>query len=183
MARPPILKKEPAMSDFGFPESVLPVSGGNFACDEIVNSDKLPAGRLATAAEALAYIRGGKATVTLVSVKTAARFTYRVSAAENDDVMFVGLLNGPDNTADYKYLGRISRGVFWAGRKVPKPGDISAEAPSSKAFDWVWRRLVRGELPEALEIWHSGRCGRCARKLTVPASIASGFGPECAGKV
>jgi len=30
-----------------------------------------------------------------------------------------------------------------------------------------------------LEIWHEGRCGRCNRKLTVPASIALGIGPEC----
>jgi hypothetical protein len=29
-------------------------------------------------------------------------------------------------------------------------------------------------------VWHEGRCGRCGRKLTVPESIESGFGPECA---
>jgi hypothetical protein len=140
-------------------------------------------GRLATAETALAYIRAGKATVTLVSVKTGTRFTYRVSAAPEGDALFVGLLSGPDNTADYKYMGRVSRDIFWAGRKIPRPHDIGRDAPSSKAFAWAWQNLVRGILPDMLEIWHEGRCGRCARKLTVPASIASGFGPECMGKL
>lgn len=140
-------------------------------------------GRLATAELALAYLRAGKATVTLVSTKTGTRFTYRVNAAEDSDVLFVGLLSGPDNTADYKYLGRVARGVFWRGRKVPRPGDVSPDAPSSMAFAWTWSKLVKGEMPDKLEIWHEGRCGRCARKLTVPSSIASGFGPECLGKI
>ena len=34
-----------------------------------------------------------------------------------------------------------------------------------------------------LEVWHEGRCGRCNRALTVPESIASGIGPECAKHV
>ncbi len=29
---------------------------------------------------------------------------------------------------------------------------------------------------------YEGRCSRCGRKLTVPASIHHGLGPECAGK-
>ena len=33
------------------------------------------------------------------------------------------------------------------------------------------------------EMLHEGRCGRCARRLTVPASVASGIGPECAKMV
>jgi len=141
-------------------------------------------GRLMTAESALAFLRAGKATVTLVSEKTGTRFTYRVSAApDGTDTFFVALLNGPDNTGDYKYLGRIARGIFWAGRKVPRPGDIGPDAPSAVAFTWAWKALVRGTVPAALQIWHEGRCGRCARKLTVPASIASGFGPECIGRM
>lgn len=156
----------------------------DFDCVETTNESATPGpGRIKTAEAALAYIRAGKATVTLVSVKTGTRFTYRVSAAPEGDTLFVGLLNGPDNTADYKYLGRVARGIFWAGRKVPKPGDISPDSPSAKAFAWAWRALSRRELPDSLQVWHEGRCGRCARKLTVPASIESGFGPECIGKL
>lgn len=136
-----------------------------------------------TAAAARAFILGGNATVTLVSLKTGARYTYKVQASEDGQVHFVKLLNGPDNQADFKYLGRIaSDGRFWPGRRFPKSGDITASAPSSQAFGYVWERLVADRMP-GVEIWHEGRCGRCGRKLTVPSSIASGFGPECIGKV
>ena len=139
--------------------------------------------RFTTAADARAFMTGGNATVTLVSTKTGTRFTYRLRANDEGDVFFVSLLGGPDNESDYRYMGRIARGVFWQGRKVPKPGDVGPDAPSSLAFKWAWERLAKGVLLDSLEIWHEGRCGRCARKLTVPSSIASGFGPECAGKV
>jgi Family of unknown function (DUF6011) len=141
------------------------------------------AGRLTTAADAKRYILAGRATITLRSVKSGQRFTYRINAAESGDTFFVGLLTGPNNFEDYKYLGRISREIFWLGRKVPRPGDIARDAPSAKAFDWSWRQLVRGILPDALEVWHEGACGRCGRRLTVPESIASGFGPECITKI
>jgi hypothetical protein len=136
-----------------------------------------------TAAEAAnRFMTSGNATVTLVSTRTGTRFTYKVRAADDGDVFFVSLLGGPDNESDYRYLGRIARGVFWAGRKTPKPGDVGKDAPSSLAFRWAWERLAKGILLDTLEIWHEGRCGRCNRKLTVPSSIASGLGPECAGK-
>jgi len=141
-------------------------------------------GKFADAAAALQFMRAGKATVTLVSLKSGNRFTYKLSESEDGQTIFVGLLNGPDNNDDYKYIGRITRDIFWAGRKNPRPGDIARNAPSVVAFDWAWRRLVRDVLPsEQLEIWHEGSCGRCGRKLTVPESIARGFGPECATKI
>ena len=129
----------------------------------------------------------GSAVFTLESGKTGKRFTYRVrQAIENEqpqDMFFVAVLTGADNNTDYKYIGYIRRSVFWAGRKTPKPGDINTDAPSVKAFDWTWRQIVRGELPEQLHVYHEGRCGRCSRRLTVPESITSGFGPECIGKL
>ena len=136
-------------------------------------------GRLTTALDVLRFVRAGNATITLVSRRTEARFTYKISVSDDGNCHFVNVLSGPDNNRDYQYLGRIARDVFWIGRKVPRPGEIKRDAPSAKAFDWAWRHLVRGELPDSLEVWHEGSCGRCGRKLTVPASIASGFGPEC----
>ena len=140
--------------------------------------------KFTTAAAARAFMAAGNSTVTMVSTKTGTRFTYKIKAGVNpdDEIFFVSLLGGPDNEADYRYMGRIARGKLWIGRRTPKPGDVGPDAPSAKAFAWAWERLNRGELPEVLEIWHEGRCGRCNRKLTVPSSIASGLGPECAGK-
>ena len=140
-----------------------------------------------TAESALGFMMAGKATVTLVSKKTGTRFTYQIRQADsgNDaqtDLYFIGLLRGPNNEADYSYLGRIAKGIVYIGRKMPKPGDIGRDAPSALAFDYAWQHLGRSQIPPLLEIWHEGKCGRCNRKLTVPASIAAGIGPECATK-
>jgi hypothetical protein len=140
-------------------------------------------GRLSNAIDASRYILAGKSTVTLVSKKTGARFTYRISVSDDGACHFVALLSGPNNGADYKYLGRISRGIFWLGRKVPRADDISRDAPSARAFEWTWKRLARQVLPDDLEVWHEGSCGRCGRTLTVPSSVERGFGPECATKI
>jgi hypothetical protein len=135
-----------------------------------------------TAAEALRFMLAGRATVTFQGRES--RFTYKISKPvdketgkvdANSQILFVSLLNGADNESSYQYLGYIKRGVYFHGRK----SKVGADAKSAKAFDWTYRNLSRGVMPTGLEIWHEGRCGKCGRKLTVPESIASGFGPEC----
>jgi len=168
-------------------ESTIPDLENNLetaaaAADTSDNADAVR-GQLTTAANAMRYALAGKATITLVSRKTGTRFSYRVSANDDGTCHFVGVLVGQNNETDYKYLGRISRGMFWQGRKVPRAGDIRPDAPSAKAFAWAWRAIVRGTLPEALEVWHESACGRCGRKLTVPSSVSQGFGPECINKI
>ena len=140
-------------------------------------------GRLDTAGAAAKFMLGGNATVTLRSQKSGTRFTFKIRANDDATAFFVGLLNGPDNESNYAYVGRIAGERFWQGRKVSKPGDVGCDAPSSKAFAWAWRAIAQGVMPDQLEIWHEGQCGRCGRKLTVPKSIASGFGPECITKI
>lgn len=136
-------------------------------------------GRFTSALSARQFMLGGKATVTLVSAKSGARFTYRIRASEDGRVHFVSLLNGPDNESAYAYFGYIRGGIFFHGGVKAK---VAADAPSATGFKWAFAMLARNVLPPALEIWHEGRCGRCGRKLTVPSSIASGFGPECADR-
>ena len=144
--------------------------------------------KFTTAASALRYMIAGNATVTFKSKKTEQRFTFRIRIKKDDEpvgprgrIYFVSLLVGQDNTADYQYLGHFwdTQMVYWHGRK----SRIGADAPSAKAFDWVWRNLQKGVLPEQVEIFHTGTCGRCGRMLTVPESITSGFGPECINKI
>lgn len=58
---------------------------------------------------------------------------------------------------------------------------ISESAPSVKALAWLVKGLAEGaDLTKAVELRHEGRCGRCGRKLTTPASVDTGFGPHCA---
>lgn len=134
--------------------------------------------QITDAAAALSYITAGRATVTLVSRKTSARYTYSVKAAKDGGAHFVSLLSGADNTGDYTYLGLLRGGEI----RTTAKSAVSADAPSYRAIAWALRQLAHGSVPEQLEIWHEGKCGRCGRKLTVPESIASGLGPTCAGK-
>jgi len=134
------------------------------------------AGQLTSAPLARAFALAGDARLTLVSMKTGTRFTYRVTKGKTDDAPhFVAILNGRENTRDYQFIGTIfADGTYRHGRK----SRVTPDAPSAKGFAWVWAHLARGEI--GVEIWHEGRCGRCGRPLTVPESIASGIGPVCA---
>lgn len=142
-------------------------------------------GRLTNATMALRFMMAGNAYFTLRSLRTGTRFTYRVAMpkkarAEPNPWYYVSLLNGPDNTANYTWMGTIlSNGSF----KLAPRGLVGSEAPSMKGFLWLLERLRAGRLPETTELWHEGRCGRCGRLLTVPESIAAGIGPECAGRM
>jgi hypothetical protein len=131
--------------------------------------------RFIRAQDAMEFLQGGNATITAVSKKTGTRFTYKVTEWENGGGFFVGLLSGPDNENSYQYIGIIAADGF----KRTKKTRIANNAPSFVAFKWLFWQLSKGQLLDTLEIWHEGRCGRCGRTLTVPSSIASGFGPEC----
>lgn len=129
---------------------------------------------------AAAFILGGNARVTLVSRVSGARFTYQVRASDDGQVFFVKVLTGPDNTSTYSYLGFIRDGSYRHGGSKSRIGE---NAHSAKAWAWAWHQLSTYQrIPKHLEVWHEGRCGRCARVLTVPESIASGFGPVCVGR-
>lgn len=132
--------------------------------------------QLTTAEAVRTFALAGKARLTLVSEATGHRFTYRIKRSEDGKVHFVSLLNGPDNETAYTYLGFIRDGRYDHGKK----SKIGADAHSNKAFAWVMGNILeRDRVPEKVEVWHEGRCGRCGRALTVPESIESGIGPEC----
>ena len=108
-----------------------------------------------------------------------------IDVKENEDgtmtPYFVSVLTGPDNWANYTYLGVIfDNGTFVHGKK----SRIGKDAKSYKCFKWFWEQ-VNGEglKLNLVEVWHEGKCGVCGRKLTVPESIESGLGPVCERKV
>jgi hypothetical protein len=131
--------------------------------------------------DAMRFLLAGNARATIQNTQTGNRFTYRIRAPKKSegDIHFVSVLTGSDNNADYQYLGFIRDGFFYFGGVKSR---IGRDAPSAKAFAWVFPRLQDGTLPASVEVWHEGCCGRCNRALTVPESIAMGLGPECAGR-
>lgn len=143
----------------------------------------LPRAELRDPVQTVEFMLAGNAYVTFQSRKTGTRFTYHVTQAKSrpGDMYasphFVSVLVGPDNNASYKFLGTIfNRRGYAHGKRSP----IGRRADSAIAFEWIWSKLMRGEMHPKLSVWHEGRCGRCGRRLTVPSSIETGLGPECA---
>lgn len=139
-------------------------------------------GQLTSIEDVNTFMNAGHATITLVSKRTGDRRTFKISEAkDNPNLFFVALLAGPDNENDYQYLGTIRDLEYRRGKK----SRMGPDSPAHVAFDWFFRNLRQNNagMFNQLEVWHEGRCGRCGRKLTVPASVARGFGPECAGHV
>jgi len=122
--------------------------------------------------EALEFIFAGKSLVTFLNTKTDNRFTFKVNKAKYSNIYFVNVLTSPDI---YTYLGTISNGLYKHGNK----SKISKEAQSTKVFEYVLNKLKLLNLPDFIEVWHEGKCGKCGRTLTVPNSIKTGIGPEC----
>lgn len=129
------------------------------------------------------FITSGDAIFTIVG-KTS-RYTYRATISEPDangrTCTFLSLLAGPDNLNDYVYVGLLDtdHGVI----KLTRKSRMTADSGPVKALGWVLTRIWRGADIQPARIYHVGRCGRCGRALTVPASIESGFGPECMAKM
>ncbi len=126
------------------------------------------------------FVFAGKAIFTIRNKKTGNRFTFKVTVPkdkkDNPTLWFVSVLTGPDNLHDYSYAGVVDRKGF---RRTAK-SKMSSEALSFKAFGWLHDMMVQNkELPEYVEFFHEGRCGRCGRRLTTPESVSAGFGPEC----
>jgi hypothetical protein len=129
------------------------------------------------------FALAGNATLTIVSVKTGSRYTFKVKRPDdfNPDrpIWFVSMLRGPDNESDFSYLGNMRQR---AGLYEYEEGKKCRSRSVSDVFMWFWRHVQLNpatRIMDDLEVWHEARCGRCNRKLTVPDSVASGFGPEC----
>jgi hypothetical protein len=136
------------------------------------------------------YVLGGNATFTLRSLKTGNRFTFRIqqpglkpTAGEDGAIKppsdvphFVSVLTGPQNEADYAFLGTIfSDGNYRHGKK----SRIARDAKCAIAFEWFWNNhnCLRADL---CEFFPSGKCCCCGRTLTTPESVEAGIGPVCA---
>lgn len=126
------------------------------------------------------FALAGNATFTVVSKKTGTRFTFRVRQPKDDSPHFVQLMNGPDNEGSYCFLGTIFNGRDYRhGRK----SRITEEAPSAKAFKWIWAHRNDPDFADKVEYHHEGRCCCCGKKLTTPESVTAGIGPICAERM
>jgi hypothetical protein len=126
--------------------------------------------------DAIKFIFAGNSLVTFLNTKSNNRFTYNVKLSKDGSVYFVSVLTMPEH---YEFIGIISGDYYRHGNK----SKITKEAQSVKVFEYIVQKLKSNTLPDFIEIWHEGKCGKCGRTLTVPNSIENGIGPECIKKI
>lgn len=110
------------------------------------------------------------------------RRTFKVSTVQDGPLegkRILSVLNGPDNYADYLGVAFIAEDYdgnshvrVWSKHRGTQ-WEILA-----KSFYTILSQNLDG-----YEVTESSTCRRCNRKLTVPTSIHSGYGPECANKL
>jgi hypothetical protein len=154
-----------------------------------ITDDAQPTGVALPAPLARTFMLAGNATFTVVSNATGKRFTFKMRRP--DDVQpgttripyFLKVLTGADNENSYEYMGQFwvdgEKVTYSAGRK----SRIAADAPSQRAAMWLASAINHPEKLAQCTIYHAGKCGRCGRTLTVPGSIQTGLGPECATRM
>lgn len=130
------------------------------------------------------FLVGGKAVLTIKSRKTGKHFTYRISKKDEPGrrpVFFVGVLADGDNEGAFRYLGMFEQDQAVPNLRLTSKSHATAESPSVLAFRYLLQQIyVVGQIPlEQLEVYHEGKCCKCARKLTHPISLVLGIGPEC----
>jgi len=131
------------------------------------------------------FMLAGRAVFTVTSRRTGARFTYRVARADKGaERYYVHVLTGPDNDRDYAYAGMLFPSGTGLRARQTHGSRVLPTAPSWMGFVWLVSMLNAGrDYSNSAAVDHAGRCARCGRTLTVPESIRTGLGPECAKKI
>jgi len=117
-------------------------------------------------------------------------YTFKVRKKEDRSnpgrfVWFASILSGPDNVSNYKYVGLLNAdtGIVRTTAKSAMPADSLPIRLLNRSLALVWSGNTGPMESAGFKLHHEGKCGRCGRKLTVPESIETGLGPECAGRI
>ncbi len=127
---------------------------------------------------------------TIENLKTGQYRTFRINTVRNPDSglaskRIVGLLSGPQNTADYTGFAFIDDDGISVWKRLRGEGGERSLYEVYASMLWslateddqaeVWKR-------KGAELTVEGRCMICGRVLTVPASKKLGIGPICLDK-
>ena len=143
------------------------------------------------------YIAGGKGKVTLVSARSGRRMPLAFGCPKD----------GPrkqdfERPIFVRHGHKFGEDVFLGTIFVPKdpqaaadggwsyrPGRAHGDSPMTGGYrqqhagvQYLVDALNRKEIPGDMQVWREDRCAKCGKRLTDPASIAAGLGPECRGE-
>lgn len=130
------------------------------------------------------FVTAGRALFTVETPES--HYTFKVTKKEAteqySEAFFVQMLTGPENTSDYTYIGMLNpnSGEVRLTKKSKMTKETFAFRLLNRMLNRVWQDAHEDYQKHGYDIRHSGKCGKCGRTLTVPASLDSGIGPECA---
>lgn len=138
----------------------------------------------------LLHITAGRSILTVRSHKTMKRYTFRFRRPDakpgwQTRPIWISVLGGPEEGHIWSFLGTIWPTTQPWKFNLSAKSTVPSEDQSVRAIRWIASHLPNAVdvLMEDADWWHEGRCSRCARRLTVPESIESGFGSECRKEV
>lgn len=115
-------------------------------------------------------------TITVKNPETGKHRTFRIKTVKKGGLKgqrIVELMTGSDNRNDFHGFGFITQ-----------DGQVQNwQKKSTLIFRQLGRIVANPGKYPGLEYKFEGKCRVCNRKLTVPASIDSGIGPVCAGRL
>lgn len=114
-----------------------------------------------------------------LAYKDGSHFTFKIETVTKGQLVgkrIISYLAGSDNTHDFYGFAFLNDGNVCVWKKF-RGGKLDERARHLEILFNMPERLEAAGLEYAVR---SGRCRRCNRKLTVPASIHRGYGPDCA---
>lgn len=129
---------------------------------------------------ALEVLLAGNSEFILHSTKTNEDFRFKLCKQKKKDnanefIYFVNYwLNG-----EYVYAGLLWFTESEAKFSTGKNGKMPANSKEIKSLLFVINKLFNQETVQFLEIYHTGRCSKCGKKLTDLDSMLTGLGPTC----
>jgi len=129
--------------------------------------------RFTNAVEALQYMLGGRAYITLASNKTNRHYSYKITISKsNAKKYFVWVYT----SSGWRFVCTLTNG----GQRILRTKNgIPQDWLMYKAFVWAWGNIFNKRMPPYLVVYHNNKCCRCGKKLLDPKSIKRGIGPEC----
>jgi hypothetical protein len=134
-------------------------------------------------------------TITIQNIGTSEYRTFKIHTINKgalEGKRIVSLLTGSDNETSYSGFGFVSNSSVNVWTKKQSPAFRYYAQLIEKAFEAIQEAYeASGEVVEVkidlsgrtYSVQHEKRCLCCNRKLTTPASLKAGYGPECAARL
>lgn len=139
--------------------------------------------------KALDFMKAGKATMTIQSKVSGKHFTFHFKRPKHDETKHSNVVLSKDlpiwvsvKTSNDNAYGSIFLGTIFGNRYYhSKKSRAGEDALSVVSFKYWFRSLVlnKEDNLNLIDLYHTGNCMKCGRKLTTPDSVEQGIGPVC----